>query len=80
MVKKSKYLTPLALVIGLLSGIAIAILLSSGAFADKCLHCYTNGGSWEDGSDRGEALAADVGPGNACLALKIGDSCVSSTG
>jgi hypothetical protein len=79
MVKKSKYLTSLALVIGLVSGIAIAILLSSGAFADKCIQCYANGGGWGDGGDGGKAISADVGSRHPCLALIIGDSCMNST-
>lgn len=79
MIKKSKFLTPLALVIGLVSGIAIAILLSSAASADKCIQCYGNGGGWRDGGDRGMAIAADAGRGHPCLAIIIGDSCVDST-
>lgn len=80
MVKKCRYSTPLAIVIGLVSGVAIAILLSSGAFADKCIRCYANGGDGGDGGDGGKAIAADVGPGGSCLALIIGDSCGGSTG
>lgn len=74
MVKDNRYLTPLALIIGLASGIVIAILVSSEAFADKCIGCYAKGG------DGGKAIAADVGPGGSCLAIIIGDSCGGSTG
>jgi hypothetical protein len=80
MSKKSRYLTPLALVVGLVSGVAIAVFLSSGAFADKCINCNVNGGDGGDGGDGGKAIAADVGPGGSCIALIIGDSCGGSTG
>ena len=80
MVKDNSYLTPLALIIGLASGIVIAILVSSGAFADKCIGCYAKGGDGGDGGDGGKAIADDVGPGGSCLAIIIGDSCGGSTG
>jgi hypothetical protein len=80
MVNKSKYLTPLALLMGLVSGIVIAFLLSSGAFADKCIRCSANGGDGGDSGDGGKAIAGDVGHGGSCLAIIIGDSCGGSTG
>jgi hypothetical protein len=80
MTKKSKLLIPLALIIGLVSGVTIAILLSSGAFADKCVKCYVKGGDGGDGGDGGKAIAAEVGPGGSCVAIVIGDSCGGSSG
>lgn len=76
MVNESRYLTPLALLMGLVSGIVIAFLLSSGAFADKCIRCSAYGGDGGDGGDGGKAIAGDVGPGGhvlqQLLAIRVG--------
>lgn len=71
---KSRYVL---LATRLVSGVIAAILLSSGAFADKCFKCHAKGG---DGGDGGIANAGDVGPGGSCIAIVIGDSCGGSTG
>jgi hypothetical protein len=80
MTKKGRSLIPLALIIGIASGVAFAIIVSSGAFADKCVKCNIKGGDGGDGGDGGKAIAAPVGPGGSCLAIIIGDSCGGSTG